>query len=173
MGTRKPKPFFYSEDLKDFDKAVIGLYAILSLIVLLVIVFGEPEMKLKAVLLYVMPVQISIYLLLYVSLRNFKTYIIWFSFALFHIALFFIVSNILTAPSRNSIPFTCFNTVLLLIVYQLLRYVSLKFQRREFLTISRDGKDLILNKPISALDYLIGFVYFAILAGLNILMAQV
>jgi hypothetical protein len=171
MGRRKQqKPFFYFEDLKDSDKVAIGLYAIFTAVLILIFLFANALIKQITLIGYIVLPQIFIYLFLYASLRNMTSYSIWFAFGLLNLIFYFIFRNDSDLQmARGNPSIALMNLLVLLWVFQILRYFSLKIQSREFFAVSRNGMDLVENKEISSYDHLIGVIYFGSWIGLTML----
>jgi hypothetical protein len=170
MGRRIQKPFFYFEELKDFDKVAIGAYGIFTVVLIFVFFFADDKTKQFVLIMYCILPQLFIYFFLYVSLRNFTAYLIWFAFGLLNLILFFFFkSNERLNMVRGNPAWELLNTIILLWLFQVLRFLSLKVQKREFRTVSRNGKDLFENKDISGTDYLIFIIYFVSWFGLTML----
>lgn len=119
---------------------------------------------------YVVSPQLALFFFFYVSLRNFKFYLIWVGFGLLHAILFLIFKYkpVLKVFLGNP-PLIFFNTLISLLLFQLLRYLSLSIQHREFVVPARGGgNDFIENRKPTATDYLILAIYLASWCGLNI-----
>jgi len=119
--------------------------------------------------------QIAIYFFLYTSLRNFKSFLIWFGFGIIHLILFLIFKgDSKLQMKRGNASNELINSIPLLLLFQLMRYISLKIQHREFVMPSKGGgTDLFENKNPSPTDYLILIIYMGSFTGLNILMASI
>ena len=165
------KSFIYFENLKQIDKILIGLYSIFSFLVLVICSFAQLELKKNLLIIYIALSQLGLYFFLYVSLRNFKSYLIWLAFGIAHLLLFFILRKNaqFEMPSGNAAS-GLGNTTILLLLFQLFRYFSLQTQKREFVApVKGGGKDLIENVKISSIDFVICLLYMLSWAGLNFL----
>lgn len=157
----KKKPFFYFEELKPFDALVIVLYVIFTLGLVVVYNVANNETIVKVQIAYMVLPQLFIYTFFYVSLRNLKAFTAWFFITLIHLIIYFVFirkdqTNKYWYPSLGFL-----NTIILLILYQILRYISLKLQRREFVSPAKGGGlDLIENKKLTATDYFLFVIYF-------------
>ena len=59
------------------------------------------------------------------------------------------------------------NTLAMLLIFQFLRFISLKLQHREFVAPAHGGgKDLFENKSLSGADFLIFLIYLGSWGGL-------
>ena len=168
MVKRQKKPFFYFDDLKNVDKVTLGIYIICTLALAIIYGLADVETIEKAIFTYIFGPQIYFIFFLYVSLRNLKSYLIWSCFGLLHLLLFVIFRYNSPLSGINGNP-ACLgvNTIILLLLFQCFRFVSIKFQRREFVNPAKsmNGKDLIEGTKVSALDYLISIVYFFAVIG--------
>lgn len=115
--------------------------------------------------------QLFSYIFLYVSLRNFQVYLIWLLFGIIHFILYLYLEGdaelqmVRGYPSRLLV-----NTIPLLLLFQFLRYLSMKVQRREFVVPAKGGgPDLIENKKVSGADYFIMLIYIGTWLGLTML----
>ena len=62
------------------------------------------------------------------------------------------------------------NTIVLLLLFQLLRYISLKMQHREFVAPANGGgPDLIENKKVTFADFTVFIIYMVSWFGLTML----
>ena len=158
---RIKKPFFYLKELTKTDKIAYIGYIIISLLLSVFYFISGNDTRNEILIIYATSTQFVIYFFLYVSLRNFRTYLIWFSFSFIHLLIYFLIRNSdAVQMQRGAAVSPMKNTIILLLVFQLLRFISLKLQNREFVVPPKGGgKDLIENKSISATDYLILLIY--------------
>jgi hypothetical protein len=174
MKKRKiPKPFIYYEGLKYWEKATIVIYALITLGVALSPCVLSLVFRRDAIIGYAIMTQLSFLLFLYVSLRNFRFYLIWLYFGVIHFILFLCFKGsselkIIGNPSR-----LLANTLPLLFLFQMLRYFSVKAQQREFVSPAKGYEgDLIENKKPTGADYVISIIYVGMWFGLTILSAS-
>jgi hypothetical protein len=158
------QPIFYFEKLKPFDKWTIGLYMVLTLG--LIYFFGTPdgnENRSQVIFGYAFLTQFCLYVFCYKSLRNLTVFFIWVAIGLFHLYLFSILKNDETlqmfrghsaTPLRNTVP--------LLLLFQVFRFLSAKIQGQELVGPSRGSTtDLFEERRVNWLDY----TFFVIYAG--------
>lgn len=154
------KPFFYYEPLKLWEEIIIAVYAALTICFFLKYQFGHIESKAGVLLLYVMGTQFCLIFGLYTSIRNFRSYLIWLFFSLLHVAMYFIFRHNPKFKFWQGNPLTSLLiTVAILLLYQILRILSLKIQQREFYTPGR-GYDWITGKKVSYTDYFLFGIWF-------------
>jgi hypothetical protein len=164
------KPFIRFEKLKPFDIVAIVIYSIFTLGVLVNYYLGTAHSKQVMLIAYAVTAQIFMYFFLYVSLRNFTSFLIWSGFSFVHILMYLIFKgNSELIMVRGNPSFQLINTSVLLVLFQLLRYFSIKMQHREFVVPSKGGgKDLFENKEISPVDYVVLLIYMASWFGLTV-----
>ena len=166
--TKQEKPFLYSEPLNQFDKITIGFYVVFSIGFLMGYAFGfvtDPGM----LMIYISVPQFCFVFLLYVSLRNFKVYLIWLSFSMINLIIYLGLLGIHELRLFRNLLFTgSVDTIIMLLLFQLMRYISLNEQAREFVNPAKanNGKDLIENRQVSNIDYIISVFYFFSFIGL-------
>lgn len=69
---------------------------------------------------------------------------------------------------RGNVAIGLVNTIILLLLFQLLRYVSLKIQHREFVAPQKGGRtDLFEDKKVTFSDYIVFVIYVATWFGLT------
>ncbi|TSJ40367.1 hypothetical protein FO440_11450 [Mucilaginibacter corticis] len=144
MGRKIQKPFFYFEELSDGDKLLIGIYSFFTVALLFIWLFGSTELKWRSTFFYEVIPQLAIIFGLYISIRNFKAYLIWMGFGLVHLLVFIYLTLSGQTLDYNGHMGVGINTVLLLLLFQGLRYFSLKFQHREFVN---PAKSYSYTKP--------------------------
>ncbi|WP_316846370.1 hypothetical protein [Pedobacter psychrodurus] len=166
-----PKPFIYYDSLKPWERVCMVLYAIITIGVILTLVFAEPGTEQTTIVMYIVLSQLGMYFGLYTSLRNFKAYILWLSFGVVHLILFLCFrGNPSIEMYRGNPTVGLLNTVILLMLFQLLRYLSLKFQHREFVAPAKGGgPDLFENKKVTFADFVIFVIYMGSWFGLTVL----
>jgi len=115
--------------------------------------------------------QLGMYFGLYTSIRNFKAYLLWLCFGVMHLILYFCFrGNPAIKMYRGNPTAGLLNTIVLLLLFQFLRYLSLKFQNREFVAPARGGgPDLFENKKVTFADFVIFVIYMGSWFGLTML----
>jgi hypothetical protein len=162
------KNFFYFERLKLWEKRVIAVYIVIT-VTLSLFYIKAPFDKKEAILIgYGIGTQLFLFFALYTSLRNSRSYLIWCSFGILHLIIYFFLGNDqFLKMARGNAASSLKNTIILLFVFQLLRFISIKFQHREFVVPTHGGgKDLFENREVSGVDYLVFVLYMGCFAGL-------
>ena len=161
------KPFFYAEPLKNWEKRVILLYALITIMLFFWYIMADIATKRGILFIYGIGTQIGLYLALYTSLRNLKSYLIWCAFGVLHLIIYiFTINDHSLQMPRAHASSVLINTIALLLIFQFLRLASRNLQRREFVTPSRSGIDLFENRIVSGVDYFIFLTYFSAWGGL-------
>lgn len=159
--------FIRSEPLKTWDKVSIASFILLSL----VIWYFFPQLSIArqrdTIYFYALGTQLFLYLFNYISLRNFRVYLFWFFVGVVHFATFLNLKNdyalsYLPMHSANGLR----NTLILLILFQGLRFWSLEKQGMELVCPSRHGTDIFDTRKIKPLDMLLFFLYLFATFGL-------
>ncbi len=165
---RAKKPFFHSEELKLWEKRTIYTYLTITIALSLWYLTTDFGTRKGILLFYGVITQLGLYFALYTSLRNFNSYSIWCGFGFFHLLVYFIFKDdpSLQMPRAHASSLLR-NTIVLLFLFQLLRYISVKLQHREFVAPAHGGgKDLFENKAVTFIDFVIFMIYIGAFAAL-------
>jgi len=160
------KPLFYFEELNSWDKIIIWFYGIASIVFVIYNYWGADEHKADFLIFYTIFPQIFSYFFNYVSLRNLKSFFIWFGFGTLHIVFYFLVKDNAIYDTGRAL---LLNTVILLLIYQVLRIISLKVQHQELVLPARGGKDIFDNRSATLVDFVLLMIYLGSLWGLTVL----
>jgi len=162
------KPFFYFENLKTWEKIIIGVYTAVTITLCIWYFLTSIDVKKSILFFYGYGTSVLIYFALYTSLRNLTSYLIWFFFGLVQLTIYFLtIHNQSLIMARGHASSGLKNTIILLVLFQFLRYKSLKLQHREFVVPAKNSsKDLLENKNITATDYFILIIYIGTYVGL-------
>lgn len=160
--------FFNRDALRTYDKWSIRVYIIISLIVGLVLIFGSSETKRSIIVIYGIGTHLFLYLFNYKSLRNLKVFGFWFLTGLVHLCLYLLLRDdpeLMHTQVHASIAFR--DTIILLILFQVLRFVSLQVQNEELVCPSKGSyTDALDNRRITFIDSFCLVVYMAALVAL-------
>jgi hypothetical protein len=167
---RKKKTFIYYDKLTDWDIVIVAIYLILTIFVIFNYTSGGINAA-DILFFYTVLPHLAGYFFLYKALRNFTMYLVCFGFAVVHLILYFLFRG---SPNlemaRGDISPMLIDSIILLVLFQILRYISLKMQKREFVLPSRGGgKDLFDNIEPSMTDKLLFVIYFGSFFGLTYL----
>jgi hypothetical protein len=162
------KPFIHSEELTLFDKWSIGIYLLMTILVATSYDLIDVGSAHIIILIYAWILQLCTYFFLYRSLRNFRCYLIWFGFSMVHLAMYFLMRNDQRLQSVQHSPVALLrNTFVLLLFFQVLRYISLKTQHMELVMISKTSNtDDLDHRNIMRIDRALFLAYFAAFGAL-------
>ncbi|MHC1732685.1 MAG: hypothetical protein AB9888_11760 [Bacteroidales bacterium] len=159
------KQIFYFDKTTKWDKITILLYIVLS-IGLTVYYRNNPlDYKLQRDVLfaYTFGTHLFLYLFNYKSLRNLKVYFIWFALGLIHLLIYFKLKDVSYLQNVKGHASTGLrNTVLLLILYQILRFISAKTQGQELVAPARGSTtDFFDDRRVTIIDFIAFAIYLA------------
>lgn len=146
------------------DYWTVGLYSFLTIYIFLII-----DLNPKIIFAYSILTQIGLYTFYYKALRNFTFYLIWLFFGILH----WLISEYFQKSMVNSnfeyIFNTLKNTFPLLVIFLILRVISLLVQNKELVSPqSTSFKDINDSRYVNLIDYLLFFIYLIILISLTI-----
>jgi hypothetical protein len=165
------KPFLYSDQLKRGDIITIVIYVLFTLGVFITYSLGSADTAKATLLAYIVTTQLGIYVFLYRALRNFKLYLIWCGFGILHIVMYFLFKGDHKLDMANGNPSSgLLNTIILLLLFQVLRFLSIRMQQREPVVSSGgDSDDNVDKVKPSVTDKILFFVYVGSWIGLSYL----
>jgi bacteriorhodopsin len=161
-----PTPLFYSKSLGSWDKITIATYIILTIIVAYYYIEDHDSVDAGIMIFgYAVGTHLFLYSFNYISLRNFKVYLIWLFISIFHFVAYLHLRSDITLQNVNGHGATGLrNTIILLILIQMMRYISIVTQGQEFVAPSRGIKDSFNERVVSPVDVLLCVAYL-IVAG--------
>lgn len=162
--------FFNRDALRTYDKWSIRIYIIISLIVGLVLIFGSSETKCGTIVVYCIGTHLFLYFFNYKSLRNLKVFGFWFLTGLVHLCLYFLLRDdpgLMLAEVHASIAFR--KTIVLLLLFQVLRFVSLQVQHKELVCPSKGSRtDALDNRRVTYIDFFCFVIYVLAVVVLDV-----
>lgn len=103
--------------------------------------------------------QISLYIFGYRSLRNLNAYFLWMAVAVGHLIAYFCLRHVYT-PMAVHPTLGLRDTIVLLLLFQVLRLASLVIQHKEPVSPSRVGyTDMYDGRRVTALDVILFMIY--------------
>jgi len=157
------KQIFYFERLKKWDKISIISYFILTIIIYYYLIKSDLITQNEIIFNYMFLTHFFIYFLNYKSLRNLSVYFIWILFSLIHLYTYYQI-DILNTHYATELPHsikTLKNTILLLFLFQILRFISAKIQNQELVCPTRiDTNDIFDNRKPTIIDWISLFIFF-------------
>lgn len=167
-------PIFYFKKPSLFDKWSIGVYLVLTLGLAIYWLQIDNQANKSAILFtYGVITQFLIYGVLYKSLRNLTVFSIWLLIGLVHFYGYCELRTdvtLIATDGHSALPLR--NTIPLLILFQFLRFISLKIQHQELVCPGKPSKwdktDLYSEREINWLDYVLLVIYVACAIALNV-----
>lgn len=165
------QPIFYFEGLKAFDKWSMGLYILLTLILMYYFeTTTDNSIRNSIIFGYALLTQFGLYVFCYRSLRNLTSFLFWLLIGLFHLYVYSILKDDQTLQmfrGHSATPLR--NTVWLLILFQVLRFLSAKLQGQELVAPSKGATtDLFDERKVNWLDFTFFFIYMTCMVVFDI-----
>ncbi|MCR9016839.1 hypothetical protein [Aquiflexum gelatinilyticum] len=159
-----PQPIFYFSKISSWDKVTIGLYIILS--IFLWHYFGNAaNNKIQRDILfgYSIGTQFFLYFFNYKSLRNLSVYFFWVGIGILHLFIYLELKDVeMLQNVRGHSATGLRNTIILLFLFQVLRFVSAKTQGQELVCPSKGSRtDFFDERRVTILDFILFVVYIA------------
>ena len=161
---------FYFDKLTKWEKITIISYLCLTGILIYFFLCINSDSSNRALLLfYTLGTQFFLYLLNYGSLRNLTVYLIWTMFSLGHLYLYYqLKDNPGLQNFRGHAATGLRNTIICLLLFQLLRVISIKTQKKELVAPSKGSRtDVHDGRRITIVDYVLFVVYLGTTIYLN------
>jgi hypothetical protein len=148
-----------------FDKWSIGVYLFLTIAVLYLI---SPSGEL--IFWYGLITQFCLYAFCYLSLRNMAVFLIWLAIGLFHFYMYMNLKQLNFEMEWENGATPLRHTAVLLILFQVLRFVSLGIQKNDLVMPSKIGAtDLYDEREVTWVDVALFLIYLGGMVGLNFL----
>lgn len=152
------------KELEASDKWVMAIYLLISVIVWYLYnnVINSRERG-AIIFFYGYGTQFFLYMLQYKAIRKPLVYIFWFMMGLAHLAAYLLLKQ-----TDSFIPEIILlrNTIILLVLIQLLRWISLRVQGMDLVGAQRGGRDIFNERRITPFDILLTFIYLGTVLGL-------
>ena len=159
-----PQPIFYFDKLSLWDKISIPFYTFLSIgLWYYFIQLDNDNSKRNVLLCYSLGTQFMLYFVNYKSLRNLTVYFIWVIFAFVHLYFYFqFKDNLNLFYVRGQSSATGLrNTIFLLLLFLVLRFISARTQGQELVCPTKGGHtDLFDGRKATYIDIILFFIYF-------------
>ena len=153
---------FNFKKLNTWDKVTIGLYVLISLILWYYFENVTSNKTRRDILFsYSFGTQFFLYGLNYKSLRNLLVYIFWIVIGLIHLFIYFQLKDVAMFQRPGGHLATGLrNTIILLLFFQVLRFISLKTQGQELVCPSKYSKtDIFDDREVTQVDFFLFIVY--------------
>jgi hypothetical protein len=163
MGRILEQPYFYFKKLDGWNIAGMVGYISFSLIGCIYCIAFTPEELPLFLLCTTVFTQGLLYFLGYKALRNMTFFLAWFAIALVQLFIYWLIKDIAVLEMHRPPAGVGFrNTVPLLLLFQLLRFISLKIQGIELIMPPRiDQKDEHDNRYGTFFDFIFFLTYFS------------
>lgn len=156
------KSLFYSTKIKVWEIGIMIFYVLLSVELFFFLRFAEGETQNHCLYMYTFFTQLFLYSLFYRAMRNLKVYIFCFTIGILHLFLYYLLKeNATLIGLKNNVVISLRNTIILLILFQILRFVSLKTQKQELVGVGRNNKDVHSTREITRIDIILEVTYIA------------
>ncbi len=159
------KQLFYFDKLNWWDISTLILYSILTAFIYLTDIPTRSDWLFG----YSFGTHLFLYFFNYKSLRKLNVWLVWMLFGIIHLYFYYELSNepelqMFRGFAGHSLLFTW----LLLIIFQVLRYISLINQNQELVALSKSRTDIWDNRRITKIDTICFFVYFILTIILDV-----
>ncbi|OWP62336.1 hypothetical protein CDA63_14720 [Hymenobacter amundsenii] len=159
---RVTRHLFYFTKLKAWDTITITAYLFLSLLLWQYSKISEYSEAGDAIFCYGIFTQLFLYFMNYKSLRNASVYFFWVLVGFIHFVVYFYLKDNPALQIANKHPVTILrNTIFLLLLFQILRFISLKFQAMELVAVGRGPIDAFDGRKITIIDSISTIFYSA------------
>ncbi|PTB97273.1 hypothetical protein C9994_03600 [Marivirga lumbricoides] len=160
------KTIFYFEKPSKWDLVTILLYIALTAFIYLTNIPSKVDWLFG----YSFGTHLFLYFFNYKSLRKLNIWLIWIIFSLIHIYLYREYVDISSlqmfrGPAAHGLQFTW----LLLILFQVLRLLSIKIQNRELVAPAKSRTDIWDNRKVTLVDFILFVIYFTIMLSLDLI----
>ena len=157
------QPIFYFKTLTTKNIISLASYLVVSIAIYYYISPLTLEDKQSYIFGYAILTQLFLYMFGYKALRNMSYFVCWVVIALIHLFIYLNIKDSLTTTFMTKGANTGLrNTIFLLILFQILRVISLNVQHQELVVPSKGGKmDLYEERKFNFLDFLFFLVYVA------------
>lgn len=157
------KSLFYFEKLKIWEIGVIVFYFLLSVEFFFFLRFAKSETQDNYIYFYAISTQLLLYPFFYLSMRNLKVFLFCIAVGVSHLCLYYLLKeNASLIDLQNNTIISLRNTLILLVIFQILRYISLKTQKQELVCEgkNRNGFDVFNTRKTTRIDSILEITYF-------------
>ncbi|MDP5200077.1 hypothetical protein [Flavobacterium sp. DG2-3] len=157
------KKLFRCYKLNKWNYITLSVYLLLSFFLLTFFLLNKFDRK-QVLFFYTFGTQFFIYGGQYRALRNFYYFLIWLTIGIIHFSLFLSLRNdpeLAFVNGHASLGLR--STIISLLLYQFLRFISLTIQKKELVVPAKYGKyDLLDERKVTFLDYICFFTFFGL-----------
>jgi hypothetical protein len=161
--TKPAHPFLKTSALGRWDKSTIAIYTVLTICTCYLLYIHPPYDIKPWITFFGFGTPLFLYFFNYRSLRKLYVFLFWCSVSMLHLYLYFhFKDNILFDYGRSSALLPFRNTLILLVLFQLLRWLSRTTSGLELVGLSKSEKDVWNERKTNTIDVLCFFVFFAV-----------
>lgn len=155
--------FIRSYQLTKWNIITICCYLLLSIFLLSYGMVNKIYLK-KILFFYGFGTQFFIYGFQYRALRNFNYFLIWTVIGIIHFCIFLSIKDSVELAFVNGhASLGLRSTLITLLLFQFLRYLSLKIQGKELVVPAKNGKtDLLDERKITVADTIFFFIFIGV-----------
>lgn len=158
MTSLKTQPFFRTYPLTIWNKLTIISYILLSVWLWFYYHYTEYPSP-DRLLGYIIGTQLVLIGFEYRAIRNLYMYLFWLVVGVGHATAAYLIKDVpLFQFPAGHISVTMANTLILVLLLQVLRFFSLKLQRSEFIT----PKDIHNERKVTWVDYVCTYAYMVV-----------
>tara|TARA_R110001599_G_scaffold119190_2_gene289025 strand:+ start:442 stop:978 length:537 start_codon:yes stop_codon:yes gene_type:complete len=158
--------FIYFERIDKWDLITISAYSILTYLI-----FWQSDLisNIKAWGLgYTFGTHLLLYGINYKSMRKFNVWLAWFIISILHLYIFYrsglsIEFQFINGSGISGMKFTW----ILLVLYQVFRYFSIRLMRVEFVALNNSGGDIWDERRTNRFDLICFLIYFPTVILIN------
>ena len=156
------KSLFYFEKIKLWEIGIMIFYVLLSIEFCFFLRFAKSETQNHCLFIYTFFTQILLYVLFNKSMRNLKVYIFCLAIGILHLCLYYLLKeNASIINLHNNKIISLRNTFILLIIFQVLRFISLKCQKQELVSVGRNNRDFFNTRKTTRIDLILEIIYIS------------
>lgn len=161
--TKPSHPFFRTSPLDRWDKSTIAVYTVLTICVCYLLYIHPPYDIKTLISFYGFATPLFLYLFNYRSLRNLYVFMFWCGVCILHLYLYFqFKDDDLFNYGRSTALLPLRNTLILLVLFQLLRWLSRTITGLELVGLSKSRTDVWNERKPNTIDVLCFIAFFAV-----------
>ena len=161
-----PTPFFYFKKLETWDKVTMSAYVVLTATLWYYFVSAPGYHSQRDILFnYAIGTHLFLYFFNYKSLRNLTVYFFWIGIGILHLFIYLALKDVTTLLNgANHSAKALRNTIILLLLFQVIRFISLTLHGHEMVCPSKYSRtDLFFERRVTTLDVALFLIYLAAL----------
>ena len=166
---------FLSKEKLNFSEIIFFiLYSFFTLILLFVLdILNDKEFARILLLFYSSGTILFLYIFGYKSLRKLLFTQICILIGLIHVMIFLFIKDNIDLYSKRGHSGNALNyTILAVVLFQILRFISLKIQQKELVCPDRSGIDMFDNRKTNFFDFIFFLFYILAFVGFIIISSE-